>query len=555
MRDRDARGGAGAARGARARRPAARAGPRLPRDGPRALAPATAACVVTDFRGLDHDARRQPLPDLHALPDRQRRGPPAGGPGREKVAVSAGRSIFNRTSRANLGVLLSVHGGGGHPGAAACAAAGRRGRRHGSPRSSPRSSAMAEFVVGANLPWIEYGQDFGASAWQPRGRRRPPGPARADAPRPRAPRRTRAPRSCGGGCSATGAPACARTSDGRVLGVDDRLFDDVDAALDGAPRGRPPRASSWSPTSSGSTSPAAVTGARLVGRRHLVRDPARRERLLERVFAPIAERYGRDADDRRLGPDERARVGDPGVSARSIPAARSRGARCATFLREAAAVFRARATQPVTVGLASPRWLSLLDGVDLDFHQVHWYESLDSATALARPVEALDPGRPLLLGEFPTRGASLGPGASSRSRERPATRAPSPGPPSPPIRRPTPSPATRRSAAGPSRGATRREGLRPCRSTASTSGSSSPRRIGGRGGDRSRWAETCGPSGCSSRTRWASSRGRATRSTGTRPDPRMVLLADELRVPRSLRRAIRRRPFRLTFDTRLRATS
>ena len=33
------------------------------------------------------------------------------------------------------------------------------------------------------------------------------------------------------------------------------------------------------------------------------------------------------------------------------------------------------------------------------------------------------------------------------------------------------------------------------------------------------------------------------------PDPRMVLLADEVAVSRSLRRAIRRRPFRLTFDT------
>ena len=42
------------------------------------------------------------------------------GPGREKVAVSAGRSILNRTSRANLGVLMSVYGGGGHAGAGAC---------------------------------------------------------------------------------------------------------------------------------------------------------------------------------------------------------------------------------------------------------------------------------------------------------------------------------------------------------------------------------------------------------------------------------------------------
>jgi hypothetical protein len=75
--------------------------------------------VVTDFRGV------HPLPvgnrfliytlfpdasvsvRLQATPD-------------GRISISAGRSIFNRTSRANLGVLLSLHGGGGHPGAAAC---------------------------------------------------------------------------------------------------------------------------------------------------------------------------------------------------------------------------------------------------------------------------------------------------------------------------------------------------------------------------------------------------------------------------------------------------
>jgi hypothetical protein len=36
------------------------------------------------------------------------------------VSVSAGHSIFDRSCRSNLGVLLSLYGGGGHPGAAAC---------------------------------------------------------------------------------------------------------------------------------------------------------------------------------------------------------------------------------------------------------------------------------------------------------------------------------------------------------------------------------------------------------------------------------------------------
>jgi len=42
------------------------------------------------------------------------------GPRREQVVVSVGRSIFKRTSRTNIGVLLSLYGGGGHAGAGSC---------------------------------------------------------------------------------------------------------------------------------------------------------------------------------------------------------------------------------------------------------------------------------------------------------------------------------------------------------------------------------------------------------------------------------------------------
>ncbi len=34
--------------------------------------------------------------------------------------MSAGRSILNRGSRANIGVLMSLYGGGGQAGAGAC---------------------------------------------------------------------------------------------------------------------------------------------------------------------------------------------------------------------------------------------------------------------------------------------------------------------------------------------------------------------------------------------------------------------------------------------------
>ena len=146
-----------------------------------------------------------------------------------------------------------------------------------------------------------------------------------------------------------------------------------------------------------------MNGVRLGGRRGHVRDPARRARLLERVFAPIAERYGREpavAGWDLMNEPEWATLGVGTLDPRR---AVSRG-EMRTFLAETAAVFRARVTQPLSVGLASARWLSLVDGLDLDQLQVHWYESLDPVTTLARPVATLGLGRPLLLGEFPTRG-------------------------------------------------------------------------------------------------------------------------------------------------------
>lgn len=42
------------------------------------------------------------------------------GPSREHVAAAVGHSIFNRTSRTNVGLLMSKYGGGGHKGAGTC---------------------------------------------------------------------------------------------------------------------------------------------------------------------------------------------------------------------------------------------------------------------------------------------------------------------------------------------------------------------------------------------------------------------------------------------------
>ena len=58
------------------------------------------------------------------------------GPSREHVAAAAGHSIFNRTSRTNVGELMSRYGGGGHRGAGTCLLRG--GHRRGADRRDHR---------------------------------------------------------------------------------------------------------------------------------------------------------------------------------------------------------------------------------------------------------------------------------------------------------------------------------------------------------------------------------------------------------------------------------
>jgi len=76
--------------------------------------------VLTDFRPLDPIPVGNRFLIFTLFPDVNVAVRVEWDPSREKVTVSAGRSIFNRTARANLGVLMSLYGGGGHPGAGAC---------------------------------------------------------------------------------------------------------------------------------------------------------------------------------------------------------------------------------------------------------------------------------------------------------------------------------------------------------------------------------------------------------------------------------------------------
>jgi hypothetical protein len=76
--------------------------------------------VITDFRSL----REPPVGNRFLIytlfPEANISLRLAWGPRKEKVAVNMGWSIFNRTCKTNVGVLMSLYGGGGHKGAGSC---------------------------------------------------------------------------------------------------------------------------------------------------------------------------------------------------------------------------------------------------------------------------------------------------------------------------------------------------------------------------------------------------------------------------------------------------
>ena len=260
----------------------------------------------------------------------------------------------------------------------------------------PSDPGTTRFVVGANLPWVDYGNDFGASAWHPAGglSARPESLARLD-------RTLGSVRQDGIGIVrhfllCDGRSGIRFDDAGRPTGLDDVFFADVDALVAAARR----HAVRLIPTLLDFHLCAPrqmIAGVQLGGRAHLLREDRGRGALIDRVLAPILERYGEE--DAILAWDlmnepEWCVQGLPDSSWAPVPFSSVQA-----FLREAAAAVRGSARQPVTVGSAGTWNLDLVKPLGLDFYQVHWYEAF-GWRALERPVRHLRLDRPVILGEF-----------------------------------------------------------------------------------------------------------------------------------------------------------
>jgi len=260
------------------------------------------------------------------------------------------------------------------------------------------------FLVGANLPWIGYGTDVGASAWFPAGgvSTRPDALDLLD--------RTLAALAADGISIVRTFLLCDARSgvrfdrDGIPVGLDDAVFPDIDALLAAARRhqirlmpvlldfhlcGRPRIAD----------------GVQLGGRTNLIVQPDARQAFVDLVLRPMVERYGDDeaiAAWDVMNEPEWCLAGGPLGRRRRVGFDALQG-----FLAEVVACVRASARQPVTIGCATTARLDLVRPLGLDFHQIHWYENF-GWPALEQPVTELGlGGAPVVLGEFPGRTSAV----------------------------------------------------------------------------------------------------------------------------------------------------
>lgn len=263
-----------------------------------------------------------------------------------------------------------------------------------------RAFPSGDFFLGANLPWVEYGCDFGASAWFPKGGLG----ARAEA---RATFEAALDRLVADGLTTVrlfllcdGRSGVRFDADGTPIDLDEACVRDADAAFDAAAA----RGVGLIPVLFDfhlCDVPDVLHGVQLGGHADVVTDPKRREALLARVVGPLVSRYREHpavvAWDLINEPEWCVQGIGTLFGARGVPAEALH-----ECLGELTACVHAFAPQPVTVGSAGTAYLDLVRGLGLDFYQVHWYERFGWA-ALADPVERLALDRPVILGEFPGR--------------------------------------------------------------------------------------------------------------------------------------------------------
>lgn len=275
-------------------------------------------------------------------------------------------------------------------------------------RFAPRDLPMGPtaFRTGANLPWIDCSWDFGACAWSPEGglSAKPAAQAKLDATFGKL--AAEGVQDVRWFLLGDGRAGIRFAEDGTPLGLDHAVLKDLDVAIAAARKHG--LQITFSMVDFGFGHEAKVTnGVQAGGHLDVLRDPAKRQALIEKVMVPIAKHVGDDpavAAWEIINEPEWITFGAGSADPRKSIAPDEMKA----FVRDATAALHAAAPKPVTVGSAATRWLPMMENLGLDFYQAHWYDHLELVSPLNKSVASLNLDRPVILGEYPTKASKKG---------------------------------------------------------------------------------------------------------------------------------------------------
>ncbi len=274
------------------------------------------------------------------------------------------------------------------------------------------------FLLGANVPWVHYGVDVGASAWRPEGGLHAHAEDAALLRQVFERLRADGVQTARFFLLADGRAGVRFAEDGTPEALDGSVLADIDVVLDAARTAGIGLVlvlldAGWF------APPSVVDGQPVRGHADTVRDPVKRSALLERVLRPILIRYadhpavvawellssadlfvagvGPTAPERRgLGAALRWWLGLDAAPVEATSQVASEEMR--TFLCEAVTLVRRHTRALATVSVSRWSSLPLVRGVGLDVYSVGWPADGDE---LRRAVSDLRLDRPLLLNSFP----------------------------------------------------------------------------------------------------------------------------------------------------------
>jgi len=284
------------------------------------------------------------------------------------------------------------------------------------------------FLSGVNYPWLHYGHDFGvAPPWTHDGVSRQESTVRIDSDFSYLAK---------AGVHvirwfvfSDGKASPEFDTNGTVTGLDEYFFKDMDQALSLAERHNIyliPVLLDFCIARSCSKEPPSANSPQAGGRAGIFL-PENKQSFFDNALKPLLEKYGKHPNIfawEIMNEPEGAMKIDDQESKKDNPVEQ---VHMQDFIREAVKIIHANASQMVTVGAKSRKYLDLWTDSGLDFYQYHHYDRLEEAGypldyKYANMNADLNlKNKPVIVGEFPTKMPAIVIGSSINGTNRTLT--------------------------------------------------------------------------------------------------------------------------------------